>query len=75
MYWSSRAKLTNTADMIRSSATRRCTATTSAASSSGRRRRDRGAPPGTQGLHYELLFELYDNETEYTQDLYATVSG
>ena len=48
-------------------------ATTSVTSSSGRWPRSPRASPGTQGPHLRLLFELYDNETEYTQDLYDSV--
>src|ERR1700712_2244467 len=75
MYWSSRAKLTNTADLIRliirdeavhgyyiGYKFQRGLETVSA------ERREE-----IKAYTYELLFELYDNEVEYTQDLYDEV--
>jgi ribonucleoside-diphosphate reductase beta chain len=75
MYWSSRAKLTNTADLIRliirdeavhgyyiGYKYQRGLETVDAA-----RRQE------LKDYTYELLFELYDNEVEYTQDLYDGV--
>jgi ribonucleoside-diphosphate reductase beta chain len=65
---SSRTRPTSSAS---SSATRPCTATTSAtssrrvSSSSRRRRRDE-----LKDYTFSLLYELYDNEVQYTQDLY-----
>ena len=75
MYWSSRAKLTNTADLVRliirdeavhgyyigykyQKGLERVAASTRAE---------------LKDYTYELLFELYDNEVEYTQDLYDGV--
>src|SRR5450830_1055254 len=55
MYWSSRAKLTNTADLIRLII------------------RDEAVRASIKEYTFELLFELYDNEVEYTQDLYDGV--
>jgi ribonucleoside-diphosphate reductase beta chain len=75
MYWSSRAKLTNTADLVRliirdeavhgyyiGYKYQRGLETVDAA-----RRQE------LKDYTYELLFELYDNEVEYTQDLYDGV--
>ena len=75
MYWSSRAKLTNTADMIRliirdeavhgyyiGYKFQRGLALT-----------DDATRQELKDYTYELLFELYDNEVEYTQDLYDEV--
>jgi ribonucleoside-diphosphate reductase beta chain len=54
MYWSSRAKLTNTADLIRLII------------------RDEAVHGYYIGYKFQK-FELYDNEVEYTQDLYDEV--
>ena len=75
MYWSSRAKLTNTADVIRliirdeavhgyyiGYKFQRALALESEA-----------RVAELKDYTYELLFELYDNETEYAQDLYDEV--
>ena len=75
MYWSSRAKLTNTADMIRliirdeavhgyyiGYKYQRALAL-----------EDDARHQELKDYTYELLFELYDNETEYAQDLYDEV--
>jgi ribonucleoside-diphosphate reductase beta chain len=75
MYWSSRAKLTNTADMIRliirdeavhgyyiGYKYQKALALEDAARQAE-----------LKDYTYELLFELYDNEVEYTQDLYDEV--
>jgi len=75
MYWSSRAKLTNTADVIRliirdeavhgyyiGYKFQRALALESAARNQE-----------LKDYTYELLFELYDNEVEYVQDLYDQV--
>ncbi|MDF0529748.1 class 1b ribonucleoside-diphosphate reductase subunit beta [Tsukamurella sp. 8F] len=75
MYWSSRAKLTNTADMIRliirdeavhgyyiGYKYQRGLETQSA-----ERRQE------LKDYTFELLFELYDNETDYTEALYDEV--
>ena len=72
MYWSSRAKLTNTADMIRLIIRDEAVhgyyigykyQRALAAEDESRRQE-------LKDYTYELLFELYDNETEYVQDLY-----
>ena len=75
MYWSSRAKLTNTADVIRliirdeavhgyyiGYKFQRALALESEA-----------RVAELKDYTYELLFELYDNEVEYVQDLYDPV--
>jgi ribonucleoside-diphosphate reductase beta chain len=75
MYWSSRAKLTNTADVIRliirdeavhgyyiGYKFQRALALESEARNQE-----------LKDYTYELLFELYDNEVEYVQDLYDPV--
>ncbi len=75
MYWSSRAKLTNTADVIRliirdeavhgyyiGYKFQRALALESEARNQE-----------LKDYTYELLFELYDNEVEYVQDLYDQV--
>ena len=75
MYWSSRAKLTNTADVIRliirdeavhgyyiGYKFQRALALESEA-----------RVAELKDYTYELLFELYDNEVEYAQDLYDQV--
>ncbi len=75
MYWSSRGRLTNTADMIRLIIRDEAVHgyyigykfQKGQAALTG---------PEQQALKdyaYELLFELYDNEVEYTQDLYDSV--
>jgi len=76
MYWSSRAKLTNNPPTwIRLIIPRRGRARLlhRLQVPEGPRARGRRQEGRTQGLHYELLFELYDNEVEYTQDLYDEV--
>ena len=75
MYWSSRAKLTNTADMIRLIIRDEAVHgyyigykfQRALAGESDSRRAE------LKDYTYELLFELYDNETEYAQDLYDGV--
>jgi ribonucleoside-diphosphate reductase beta chain len=75
MYWSSRAKLTNTADMIRLIIRDEAVHgyyigykfQRALAEESEERRQE------LKDYTYELLFELYDNETEYVQDLYDEV--
>ena len=75
MYWSSRAKLTNTADMIRLIIRDEAVHgyyigykfQRALAGEDDARRAE------LQDYTYELLFELYDNETEYAQDLYDSV--
>ena len=76
MYWSSRAKLTNTADMIRliirDEAVHGYYIGYKYQRGPGPRGR-RQARHELKDYTYELLFELYDNEVEYTQDLYDEV--
>ena len=75
MYWSSRAKLTNTADMIRLIIRDEAVHgyyigykfQRALAEETEARRAE------LKDYTYELLFELYDNETEYAQDLYDEV--
>ena len=75
MYWSSRAKLTNTADMIRLIIRDEAVHgyyigykyQKGLALETEARRAE------LKDYTYELLFELYDNEVEYTQDLYDEV--
>ena len=75
MYWSSRAKLTNTADMIRLIIRDEAVHgyyigykyQRALALEDDARRQE------LKDYTYELLFELYDNETEYAQDLYDGV--
>ena len=75
MYWSSRAKLTNTADMIRLIIRDEAVHGYYIGY-----KFQRGLAEETEARRaelkdytYELLFELYDNETEYAQDLYDGV--
>jgi ribonucleoside-diphosphate reductase beta chain len=76
MYWSSRAKLTNTADMIRLIIRDEAVHgyyigykyQRGLAEQSEARRAE------LKDYTYELLFELYDNEVEYTQELYDQVN-
>ena len=72
MYWSSRAKLTNTADMIRLIIRDEAVHGYYIGY-----KYQRGLEQITQAERdelkdwvFELLFELYDNETQYTADLY-----
>ncbi len=75
MYWSSRAKLTNTADLIRLIIRDEAVHgyfigykfQRGLALVDDERRAD------IKDYTYELLFELYENEVEYTQDLYDEV--
>jgi ribonucleoside-diphosphate reductase beta chain len=72
MYWSSRAKLTNTADLIRL-IIRDEAVPGSYIGSKFQKGLEKLTEPERQELKdytFELLFELYDNEVEYTQDLY-----
>ncbi|MGX7727574.1 class 1b ribonucleoside-diphosphate reductase subunit beta [Rhodococcus sp. 5G237] len=75
MYWSSRAKLTNTADMIRLIIRDEAVHGYYIGY-----KYQRGLETITQAERdelkdwvFELLFELYDNETHYTADLYDRV--
>jgi ribonucleoside-diphosphate reductase beta chain len=75
MYWSSRAKLTNTADLIRLIIRDEAVhgyyigyKFQKGLEKETQERRDE-----LKDYTYNLLFELYDNEAEYTQDLYDEV--
>lgn len=72
MYWSSRAKLTNTADLIRLII--RDEAVHGYYIGYKYQQAVRKASPARQqelkDYTFELLFELYDNEESYTEDLY-----
>ncbi|CAM3761918.1 class 1b ribonucleoside-diphosphate reductase subunit beta [Smaragdicoccus niigatensis] len=75
MYWSSRAKLTNTADLIRLIIRDEAVHGYYIGY-----KYQRGLELCTQeereelkNYTFDLLFELYDNEVEYTQDLYDSV--
>ena len=75
MYWSSRAKLTNTADMIRLIIRDEAVHGYYIGY-----KYQRGLEQATQAERdelkdwvFELLYELYDNETHYTADLYDQV--
>ena len=75
MYWSSRAKLTNTADVIRL-IIRDEAVHGYYIGYKFQRALALESDPRNQELKdytYELLFELYDNEVEYVQDLYDPV--
>lgn len=72
MYWSSRAKLTNTADLIRL-IIRDEAVHGYYIGYKFQKGLEKLSEPERQELKdytFELLFELYDNEVEYTQDLY-----
>ncbi|TKR23151.1 class 1b ribonucleoside-diphosphate reductase subunit beta [Cellulomonas hominis] len=72
MYWSSRAKLTNTADLIRL-IIRDEAVHGYYIGYKYQKGLEKLTEPERQELKdytFELLFELYDNEVEYTQDLY-----
>jgi ribonucleoside-diphosphate reductase beta chain len=72
MYWSSRAKLTNTADLIRL-IIRDEAVHGYYIGYKFQKGLEKFTEPERQELKdytFELLFELYDNEVEYTQDLY-----
>ena len=76
MYWSSRAKLTNTADLIRLII--RDEAVHGYYIGYKFQKGSRSRPTSATDLKdytYELLFALYDNEVEYTQDLYDEVGS
>jgi ribonucleoside-diphosphate reductase beta chain len=75
MYWSSRAKLTNTADLIRL-IIRDEAVHGYYIGYKFQKGLEKLAPAQRDELKaytFELLFELYDNEVEYTQDLYDGV--
>ncbi|UQX11795.1 class 1b ribonucleoside-diphosphate reductase subunit beta [Candidatus Mycobacterium methanotrophicum] len=75
MYWSSRAKLTNTADMIRLIIRDEAVHGyyIGYKFQRGLALQDVAKQAELKDYTYELLFELYDNEVEYTQDLYDEV--
>ena len=75
MYWSSRAKLTNTADLIRLIIRDEAVHGyyIGYKFQKGLERVDPATRAEMKDYTYELLFELYDNEVEYTQDLYDGV--
>jgi ribonucleoside-diphosphate reductase beta chain len=75
MYWSSRAKLTNTADMIRLIIRDEAVHGyyIGYKYQRGLALVDEAKRAELKDYTYELLFELYDNEVEYTQDLYDEV--
>jgi ribonucleoside-diphosphate reductase beta chain len=75
MYWSSRAKLTNTADMIRLIIRDEAVHGyyIGYKYQRGLAMEDAAKQQELKDYTYELLFELYDNEVEYTQDLYDEV--
>ncbi|MBY4128841.1 class 1b ribonucleoside-diphosphate reductase subunit beta [Rhodococcus fascians] len=75
MYWSSRAKLTNTADLIRLIIRDEAVhgyyigyKYQKGLETASEARREE-----LKNYTFELLFELYDNEVEYTQDLYDEI--
>ncbi len=75
MYWSSRAKLTNTADLIRLIIRDEAVHGyyIGYKYQRGLEQVDAATRQELKDYTYELLFELYDNEVEYTQDLYDGV--
>src|SRR5580693_218104 len=75
MYWSSRAKLTNTADLIRLIIRDEAVHGyyIGYKFQRGLALVDDVKRAEMKDYTYELLFELYDNEVEYTQDLYDEV--
>ncbi|EUA33892.1 ribonucleotide reductase, small chain family protein [Mycobacterium xenopi 3993] len=77
MYWSSRAKLTNTADMIRLIIRDEAVHGyyIGYKYQRGLALVDEAKRQELKDYTYELLFELYDNEVEYTQDLYDEVGS
>lgn len=72
MYWSSRAKLTNTADLIRLIIRDEAVHGyyIGYKFQKGLERIPAAERQKLKDYTFELLFELYDNEVEYTQDLY-----
>jgi ribonucleoside-diphosphate reductase beta chain len=75
MYWSSRAKLTNTADLIRLIIRDEAVHGyyVGYKFQKGTALVDDAHKAELKGYTYELLYELYENEVEYTQDLYDEV--
>ncbi|WP_454050181.1 class 1b ribonucleoside-diphosphate reductase subunit beta [Cellulomonas sp. Marseille-Q8402] len=72
MYWSSRAKLTNTADLIRLIIRDEAVHGyyIGYKFQKGLEQLTEAERTDLKDYTFELLFELYDNEVEYTQDLY-----
>ncbi|WHP16354.1 class 1b ribonucleoside-diphosphate reductase subunit beta [Cellulomonas sp. ES6] len=72
MYWSSRAKLTNTADLIRLIIRDEAVHGyyIGYKFQKGLEKLTAAERQELKDYTFELLFELYDNEVEYTQDLY-----
>ncbi|WP_407445812.1 class 1b ribonucleoside-diphosphate reductase subunit beta [Rhodococcus sp. (in: high G+C Gram-positive bacteria)] len=72
MYWSSRAKLTNTADMIRLIIRDEAVHGyyIGYKYQKGLEKITQAERDDLKDWVFELLFELYDNETQYTSDLY-----
>lgn len=72
MYWSSRAKLTNTADLIRLIIRDEAVHGyyIGYKFQKGLEKLSAAQKQELKDYTFELLFELYDNEVEYTQDLY-----
>ena len=75
MYWSSRAKLTNTADLIRLIIRDEAVHGyyIGYKFQKGLEKLSESERTAVKDYTFELLFELYDNEVEYTQDLYDGV--
>jgi len=75
MYWSSRAKLTNTADLIRLIIRDEAVHGyyIGYKYQKGLEQVTEAEREELKGYTFELLFELYDNEVEYTQDLYDEI--
>lgn len=72
MYWASRAKLTNTADLIRLIIRDEAVHGyyIGYKYQKGLEQLSEAERAALKDYTFELLFELYDNEVEYTQDLY-----
>ncbi len=75
MYWSSRAKLTNTADLIRLIIRDEAVHGyyIGYKYQKGLEQLSQAEQDELKNYTFELLFELYENEVEYTQDLYDEV--
>ncbi|HEY8720259.1 class 1b ribonucleoside-diphosphate reductase subunit beta [Pengzhenrongella sp.] len=75
MYWSSRAKLTNTADLIRLIIRDEAVHGyyIGYKFQKGLEKLNEAERAEMKDYTFELLFELYENEVEYTQDLYDGV--
>ncbi|WGW10810.1 class 1b ribonucleoside-diphosphate reductase subunit beta [Saxibacter everestensis] len=75
MYWSSRAKLTNTADLIRLIIRDEAVHGyyIGYKFQKGLEKVDEAKREEIKNYTFDLLFELYENEVQYTQDLYDEV--